>query len=67
MLIYITHLKMLEVNQLGQLIARLTSLGWTCVGELGQIDQENAITNSTLFLRKQKWMISILHYVDFGK
>ena len=29
----------------GQPIARLTPLGWTCVGDLGQIDQHNATTN----------------------
>ena len=29
----------------GQPIARLTPLGWTCVGGLGQIDQHNSITN----------------------
>ena len=29
----------------GQPIARFTSLGWTCVGDLGKIDQHNATTN----------------------
>ena len=29
----------------GQPIARLTPLGWTCVGDLGKIDQHNATTN----------------------
>ena len=29
----------------GQPIARLTSLGWTCVGDLGKIVQHNATTN----------------------
>ena len=32
-------------GELGQPIARLTPLGWTCVGDLGQIDQHNATTN----------------------
>ena len=30
-------------GELGQLIARLTPLGWTCVGDLGQLDLHNFV------------------------
>ena len=31
-------------GELGQPIARLTPLGWNCVGDLGKIDQHNYTT-----------------------
>ena len=42
----------------GQPIARLTPLGWTCVGDLGQADQYNATTNfvRTYFVSEQAEM-----------